>query len=88
MHCKLKTWMNFHGQDIQYYMHSNAAAVLKNSFIYKQGRNFHPEVYIVETKYSGAKSRCGACRVIQMMMEFLRYKGGMNRCTKDKIFVT
>ena len=47
---KLKTWReciktNFHGQDVPYNMHCNATAVLKIDSVYKQGRNYHPQVY-------------------------------------------
>ena len=48
---KLKTWKeriktNFHGQDVPYNMHCNATAVLKIDSVYKQGKNYHPQVYI------------------------------------------
>ena len=53
---KLKTWKkrintDFHGQDIQYNVHCNATLVLKIDSIYKQGKNYHPEVYVEEFKY-------------------------------------
>ena len=46
---KLKTWKeciktNFHGQDVPYNMHCNATAVLKIDSVYKQGKNYHPQV--------------------------------------------
>ena len=52
----LKTWKehiktNFHGQDVPYNMHCNATAVLKIHSVYKQGKNYHPQVYIEECKY-------------------------------------
>ena len=48
---KLKTWKeciktNFHGQDVPYNMHCNATAVLKIDSVYKQGKNYHPQVYV------------------------------------------
>ena len=43
---------NFHGQDVPYDMYCNAAAVLK--IIYKQGKNYHPQVYVEECKYTDA----------------------------------
>ena len=54
---KLKTWKeriktNFHGQDVPYDMHCNAAAVLKIDSVYKQGKNYHPQVYVEECKYT------------------------------------
>ena len=53
---KLKTWKerirtNFHGQYGPYNMHCNATAVLKIDSVYKQGKNYHPEVYVEESKY-------------------------------------
>ena len=46
---KLKTWKehikaNFHSQDVPYNMHCNATAVLKTDSVYKQGKNYHPQV--------------------------------------------
>ena len=46
---KLKTWKehikaNFHSQDVPYNMHCNATAVLKIDSVYKQGKNYHPQV--------------------------------------------
>ena len=61
---KLKTWKeriktNFHGQDVPYNMHCNATAVLKIDSVYKQGKNYHPQVYVEECKYTDAeKQQC------------------------------
>ena len=57
---KLKTWKeriktNFHGQDVPYDMYCNATAVLKIDSVYKQGKNYHPQVY-VECKYTDAEN--------------------------------
>ena len=53
----LKT--KFHGQDIPYDMYYNATAVLKIDSVYKQGKNYHPEVYVEECKYTNAeKQQC------------------------------
>ena len=46
---KLKAWKeriktNFYGQDVPYIMHCNATAVLKIDSVYKQGKNYHPQV--------------------------------------------
>ena len=54
---KLKMWKerikrNFHGQDAPYNMHCNATAVLKIDSVYKQGKNYHPQVYVEECKYT------------------------------------
>ena len=60
-HGKLKTWKerirtNFHGQDVPYDMHFNTTAVFKIDFIYKQGENYHPKVYVEECSYIDAGS--------------------------------
>ena len=59
---KLKTWKelirtNFYGQDVQYNMHCNATAVLKIDSVYKQGKNYHPQVYVEERKYTDAENQ-------------------------------
>ena len=59
MHGKLKTWKNriktnFHGQDVPYDMYCNAAAVLKIDSIHKQIKNYHPQLYVEECKYTDA----------------------------------
>ena len=36
---------NFHGQDVPYDMYCNATPVLKIDCVYKQGKNYHPQVY-------------------------------------------
>ena len=56
---KLKTWKeriktNFNGQDIPYDMYCNAMTVLKIDSVYKQGKNYHPQVYVEECKYTNA----------------------------------
>ena len=43
---------NFHGQDISYDMYCNAMAVLKIDSLYKQSKNYHPQVYVEECKYT------------------------------------
>ena len=61
---KLKTWKerikaNFHSQDVPYDMYCNATAVLKIDSVYKQGKNYHPQVYTEECKYADAeKQQC------------------------------
>ena len=62
MHGKLKPWKerintNFHGQDIPYDMYCNATAVLKVESIYKQGKNYHLQVYIEDYNYTDAESQ-------------------------------
>ena len=62
MYVKLKMWKeriktNFHGQDVPYNMYCNATAVLKIDSVHKQGKNYHPQVYVEESKYSDAGDR-------------------------------
>ena len=59
---KLKTWKeciktNFHGQDVPYDMYCNATAVLKIDSVFKQGKNYHPQVYVEECKYTYAENQ-------------------------------
>ena len=59
---KLKTWKdciktNFHGQDVLYDMHCNARTVLKIDSVYKQGKDYHPQVYVEECKYTDAEKQ-------------------------------
>ena len=61
---KLKTWKkdiktNFHGQIVPYDMYCNATAVLKIDSVYKEGKNYHPQTYFEECKYTDAeKQKC------------------------------
>ena len=59
---KLKMWKeciktNFHGQDVPYDMYCNATAVLRIDSVYKQGKNYHPQVYVEECKYTDAENQ-------------------------------
>ena len=59
---KLKTWKeriktNFHGQDVPYDMYYTATAVLKIDSVYKQGKNYHPQVYVEKCKYTDAEKQ-------------------------------
>ena len=59
---KLKRWeertkSDFHGQDVPYNMHCNAKAVLKIGSVYKQGKNYHSQVYIEECKYTDVENQ-------------------------------
>ena len=38
-------------------MYCNATTVLKIDSVYKQGKNYHPQVYVEECKYTDAESR-------------------------------
>ena len=61
---KLKTWKeriktNFHGQYVPYDMYCSATAALKIDSVYKQRKNYHPQVYVEECKYMDAeKQQC------------------------------
>ena len=61
---KLKTWKesiktNFHGCIVPYDMYCNATAVLKIGSVYKQGKNYYPQIYVEECKYTNAeKQQC------------------------------
>ena len=62
VHGKLKTWKeciktNFHGQDVPYDMYCNATTVLKIDSVYKQGKNYHPQAYAEECKYTDAEKK-------------------------------
>ena len=48
---------NFHSHDVSYDMYCNATAVLKIDSIYKQGKNYHPQVYVEECKYTDAEEQ-------------------------------
>ena len=59
---KLKTWKEriktkLHGQDVPYDMCCSATAVLKINSVYKQGKNYHPQVYVEECKYANAEKQ-------------------------------
>ena len=59
---KLKTWkeckkIDFHGQDVPYNKHGNATNVLKIDPVYKQSKNYHPQVYVEECKYTDAENQ-------------------------------
>ena len=59
---KLKTWKeciktNFHGQDVPYDMYYNATAVLKINSVYKQSKNYHPQLCVEECKYTNAENQ-------------------------------
>ena len=55
--CKECIKTNFHGQDAQHNIHCNATAVLKIDSVYKQGKNYHPQVYVEECKYTDAENQ-------------------------------
>ena len=38
-------------------MHCNVTAVLKIDSVYKQGKNYHPQVYAGEYKYTDAENQ-------------------------------
>ena len=62
VHGKFKMWKgrvkkNFHGQDVPYNMHCNATVVLKIDSVYKQGKNYHSQVYVEEFRYTNAEKQ-------------------------------
>ena len=62
VHDKLKTWKeriktNLHGQHVPHDMYCNATAVLKIAFVYKQGKNYHSQVYVEEYKYTNGENQ-------------------------------
>ena len=84
---KLKTWKeriktNFHGQDVPYDIHCNATSVLKIDSVYKQGKNYYPQLYGEECKYADAEKQ--HCSMLSDDDD------GFSRCKKKakKIFVT
>lgn len=48
---------NLNGQGIPQDMYCNAAAVLKVNSVQKQDKNYHPQVYVEECKYTDAESQ-------------------------------
>ena len=48
---------NFHDQIVPYDKYCNATAVLKIDSIYKQGKNYHPQTYVEECKYTDAENK-------------------------------
>ena len=48
---------NFHGQDVSYDMHYNATAVLKIDSVYKQGKNYHLQTYVEDSKYTDTEEK-------------------------------
>ena len=38
-------------------MWCNVTALLKIDSVYKQGKNFHPQIYVEECKYTDAENR-------------------------------
>ena len=62
VHGKLEMWKerlktNFPGQDVPYDMYCNKTAVLKIDSVYKQGKNYHPQVHVEECKYTDAENQ-------------------------------
>ena len=55
--CKECIKTNFHSQYLPYNMHFNAMAVLKIDSVYKQGKNYHPQVNVEECKYTNAEKQ-------------------------------
>ena len=52
---RIKT--NLHGQDVPYDMYCNATVVLKIDSVYKQSKNYYPQVYAEECKHTDTENR-------------------------------
>ena len=58
----METWKkdiktNFHGQDVPYDVYCDATTVLKIYTVYKQGKNYHPQTYVEECKYTDVEKQ-------------------------------
>ena len=58
----METWKKriktkFHDHDVPYDMYCNATAVLKTDSVYKQGKNYHPQVHVEECKCADAENQ-------------------------------
>ena len=58
----METWKKriktkFHDHDVPYDMYCNATAVLKTDSVYKQVKNYHPQVHVEECKYADAENQ-------------------------------
>ena len=40
-----------------FHMYCNATAVLKIDYLHKQGKNYHPQAYVEERKYTDAENQ-------------------------------
>ena len=47
----------FHGEAVHYNIHCYATAVLKIDSVYKQGKNYHPQVHVEECKCTDAENQ-------------------------------
>ena len=52
---RIKT--NFHGQYVPYNIYCKAPEALKVVSVHKQGKNYHPKVYVEECKYNDTESQ-------------------------------
>ena len=55
---------SFHGQDVPYNIYCNATAVLKIDSVYKEDKNYHPQAYVEECKYTDAKKQNKQCSML------------------------
>ena len=42
---------------MKFNMYWNETAVLKTDSVYKQGKNYHPQIYVEECKYTDAEKK-------------------------------
>ena len=87
----MKTWkertkMNFHGEDIPYDMYGNATVVLKIDSIYKQSKNYHPQVYVEECNYSDTESQ--QCNILSDSDDDGYFEVQKETLTEKKTIVT
>ena len=45
------------GQDVPYDIHCNVTAVINFDSVYKQGKNYHPQVHVKECEYTETESQ-------------------------------
>ena len=71
----MKERIKTHGQDVPHNVYCNATAVLKIDS-YKGGKNYYPQVYVEDCKYTVAENQQFIMLVMMviMMMDFLRCK--------------
>ena len=48
---------NFHGQNVPFDIYCNATAVLKSHSVWKQCKNYHPQVYVEECQYTDVENQ-------------------------------
>ena len=57
--------MNFLSLYVPFDMYCNAAIVLKIDFVYKQSKNYHPQIYIHPQEYKHTDAEIQQCRMLR-----------------------